>query len=154
MYLINLPKIDLKWLQKALNKKDHREFCSLILVNNGKAYATNGCVLHIVDTLEDQEGLYTFDGIKTNVDIAHPLVKNTQRLLNNIDRDCELSLIPTNLRVYKLSDVIGVNRKYFENAVSVAGSVSIKTDLDKQKILISYIMGNTTRVALIMGYKL
>lgn len=148
MYLINLPKQDLKWLQKALNKKDFREFCKTILVKNGHAYATNGHVMFKVETTEEQDGTYSFEGIKIE-DIRHPL--NNKDISEGIDNEVlSLKLMLYNLDVLELNDKIGINKSYFEAATDKSKQVNVCQDIEGTRIKLSY----SNRTAVIMGMKL
>lgn len=148
MYLINLPKNDLKWLQKGLNKKDFREQCKTILVKNGYAYATNGHVMFKVETTEDLDGTYSFEGIKIE-DIKHPL--DNRDVSEGIDIEVSsLRLMTYNLNVLELNDKIGIDKSYFETAIDKSKQVDICRDVEGTKIKLRY----SNRVAVIMGMKL
>jgi hypothetical protein len=150
MYLIKLPKDDLKWLQKALNKKDVRTFCNQILVKNGLAYATNGHVIHRVATTEDQEGLYTREGIKIEEELRHPLVNNSDKVLQGYDYPTVLVLMSGCLGTLKLSGTIGINHIYFNNAVDRAKEIELLTNEYGVAIRVDY----NNRTAVIMGCKI
>jgi hypothetical protein len=150
MYLINLPSHDLKWLQKALNKKDIRNFCNQILVKNGEAYATNGHVLHRVETVEDQDGLYSREGIKLDEESRHPLRNNSYKLLNGYRDVVTLFINRKSLGTLKLSDHTGINHSYFNNAVDKATDIELLSKEDYTSIRIDY--GN--RTAIIMCCKI
>lgn len=150
MYSITMSKQDLKWLQSALVKKDMREWSKQILVKNGKAYATNGHVMHVIDTIEDQDGIYNYDGIKIEDNGAHPLRNGDTKLTENVNRQCELTIIPNKLNTFKLNANIGIYAQFFYNAVKVNSECEIYTCSEGLKILVK--QGN--RYALIMGCKL
>lgn len=149
--MIDLDKSDLKWLQKALNKKDVRWFCNCILVKDGYAWATNGHVLHKV-TCNGQEGKYARDGILDGklVDNVHPLEKNWERLVSGFPNVAELSVMTGKLGTLKLSETIGINAKYFYDAVDGASAIALSCDEDKTKVKLEY----SNRQAVIMGVKL
>lgn len=140
MYLINLPNSDLKWLRKALNKKDVRDFCRLILVKNGYAYATNGYVAYRIETVEDQDGLYTFEGIKIDDDVRHPLANNSQKIFNDGDyhETATLTFINRNISMLKINEYYTVNTKYLYNTLDKTNNAVILQDNEGTRLSIEY----------------
>lgn len=148
-YLINLDKQDLKWLQKALDKKDFREFCNQIVVKQGYAYATNGHVIHKIKcSWDEQEGTYSREGIKIDADREHPLSKR-DLFDTPFNLECELSIIPNRLNVLSMGEM-GLSKQYFDNAVDKSNEISIKLHENKDRVYIQY----DNREVIIMGMKL
>lgn len=143
MYLINLDKKDLKWLQKGLNKKDIREIAKHILVKDGYAYATNGHVIHRISVeLNEINGIYDYNGIKIDSDIKHPL---EHRDLTTGHHDvCSLSIDNSQLDYLILDEEYCVNKKYFNNAVDNA------TEIDMLRKDSSIRIDYANRLAIIM----
>lgn len=149
-YLINLDKTDLKWLQKALNKKDFRPYCNQILVKQGYAYATNGHVVHKIKCSEHEpQGIYSRDGIKIDEESVHPLHKK-DFFDSPFNLECTLSIMPNRLNVLQISNEMGINRDYFNNAIDKTNNIDIKLHENKDRIFINY--GN--REAIIMGVRI
>lgn len=153
MLMIDLDKKDLKWLQKALSKKDPRAYLSQIIVKDGYAYATNGHVLHRVLMEHRASGVqkYNYDGqFIVDDESIHPLEK-----IDLFDiywyTGCSLSLMPTKLDVLKLSGAqIGINKKYFDNTIDKVNNITLQSNEEQNKILIKY----DNRAAIIMGVRL
>lgn len=149
MYVINLARQDLKWLQKGLNKKDPRSFTKYILVKDGLAYASNGHVLHAVKLNEDsQEGLYSYDGVKVEDDFIHPLMRQ-DLITKGYTKTVSLHLNSNNLDILSSDIGIGINRAYFDNATDKATQIKVTCKNDQQSIRIDYL----NRFAIIMGVR-
>lgn len=149
-YLINLDKQDLKWLQKALDKKDIRDFCNQIVVKQGFAYATNCHVIHKIKcNWDEQEGTYSREGIKIDADREHPLSKRDLFDTSFIN-ECALTIMPNRLNVLQITTEVGLNKDYFDNAVDKTNKINIKLHENKDRVYISY----DNREVIIMGMKL
>lgn len=149
MHLLNIRKDDLNWLNKALNKKDLREYRKTILVKDGYAYATNGHVIHKVKCAADeQNGVYSKDGTKIDTQDDHPLLEDMFN--SSFTLDCTLSVIPESLGVLKVVEGVGLNTLYFDNAVAKASKITIKLHENKDRVYIHY----DNREVIIMGTRL
>ena len=141
MYILNLDKKDLRWLQTALNKKDCREWSKQILVKGGYALATNGHVLHKIKiSLDEIEGTYNYQGIKIE-DSKHPL--DNKDLMSDYADPASLSIDSSDLNCLILDSEIGIDRTYFNNAIHGAKEItmlrksnSIKISYDNREVLI------------------
>lgn len=152
MYMINLPKNDIKWLDKALDKKDVRTYCNQILVHKGFAYATNGYVIHKAKCAEDeQEGLYTREGTKLDDSQfnGHPLTRRD--MFTNFNHEMALILNPNRLDVLDTSEIgFGVSLQYFTNAIDKCKKVNLLVHDSGDKLLLQY----ENREAIIMFMKI
>ena len=138
MYMINLGKQDLRWLQKAFNKKDFRDWIKNILVVNGYAYATNGHVIHKLKCAEEEiSGSYDFNGIKIDDDLK--LQDKISKMFNGFNDECgPLTLMFDRLNTLKLNDNLGIDLKYFNNATDKADNIVVKLHDNKDRIYLHY----------------
>lgn len=148
LQILDLPKNDFKWLQKALDKKDFRECLKQIVVKDGYALATNGHVCFKVKC-EDVEGTYDWDGNKVENPGNHPL--QNRDMFKGFDTQAVLEVIPRQTNTYRLQGLdIGVNKGYFDCAIDKAKFITLKLAESEDRVLVEY--GN--RNAVIMGCKL